>query len=116
MGTGVLRLLGGEVENRYVRRGPTSYSVIGEAMFRPQSASEHAIPTSRQNLIQINSVFIAKPDVSCCACAHHFPPKIFQRQVYYKASSDCCDGRAEAGSKVDLQALLSRYQRQVSQG
>ena len=53
MGTGVLRLLGGEVENRYVRRGPTSYSVIGEAMFRPQSASEHAIPTSRQNLLQI---------------------------------------------------------------
>ena len=52
MGTGVLRLLGGEVENRYVRRGPTSYSVIGEAMFRPQSASEHAIPTSRQNLLQ----------------------------------------------------------------
>ena len=54
MGTGVLRLLGGEVENRYVRRGRTSYSVIGEAiMFRPQSASEHAIPTSRQNLPQI---------------------------------------------------------------
>ena len=38
MGTGVLMLLGGEVENRCVRRGPTSYSVIGEAMFRPQSA------------------------------------------------------------------------------
>ena len=53
MGTGVLRLLGGEVENRYVRRGPTSYSIIGEAMFRPQSASKHAIPTSRQNLPQI---------------------------------------------------------------
>ena len=53
MGTGVLRLLGRGVENRYVRRGPTSYSVIGEAMFRPQSASEHAIPTSRQNLLQI---------------------------------------------------------------
>ena len=57
MGTGVLRLLGGEVENRYVRRGPTSYSVIGEAMFRPQSASEHAIPTSRQNLIQIQYLY-----------------------------------------------------------
>ena len=53
MGTGVLMLLGRGVENRYVRRGPTSYSIIGEAMFRPQSASEHAIPTSRQNLLQI---------------------------------------------------------------
>ena len=31
MGTGVLMLLGRGVENRYVRRGPTSYSVIGEA-------------------------------------------------------------------------------------
>ena len=57
MGTGVLMLLGGEVENRYVRRGPTSDSVIGEAMFRPQSASEHAIPTSRQNLLQIQYLY-----------------------------------------------------------
>ena len=63
MGTGVLMLLGGEVENRCVRRGPTSYSVIGEAMFRPQSASEHAIPTSRQNLLQIQYLN-PKPDVA----------------------------------------------------
>ena len=45
MGTGVLRLLGGEVENRYVRRGPTSYSVIGEAMFRPQSSLQANTPS-----------------------------------------------------------------------
>ena len=51
MGTGVLTLLGRGVENRYVRRGPTSYSIIGEAMFRPQSASEHAIPTSGCDLV-----------------------------------------------------------------
>ena len=31
VGTGVLGLLGGEVENRYVRSGPDSYSIIGEA-------------------------------------------------------------------------------------
>ena len=31
MGTGVLRLLGGGVENRCVWSGPDSYSVIGEA-------------------------------------------------------------------------------------
>ena len=35
MGTGVLELLGGEVENRYVRSGPDSYSVIGEANTQP---------------------------------------------------------------------------------
>ena len=32
MGTGVLKLLGGEVRNRCVRSGPDSYSVIGEAL------------------------------------------------------------------------------------
>ena len=57
MGTGVLRLLGGEVRNRYVRSGPDSYSVIGETNTQPQVAkqvlSECAIPTSRQNLPQI---------------------------------------------------------------
>ena len=51
MGTGVLELLGGEVENRCVRSGPDSYSVIGEA--NTQVLSECAIPTSRQNLLQI---------------------------------------------------------------
>ena len=37
MGTGVLKLLGGEVRNRCVRSGPDSYSVIGEAF-------EHSTP------------------------------------------------------------------------
>ena len=88
MGTGVLRLLGGEVENRYVQRGPTSYSVIGEAMFRPQSASEHAIPTSRQNLLP-KLVFIPKPDVSCCACACHLTET--SRQKYLKLATGSAD-------------------------
>ena len=80
MGTGVLRLLGGEVENRYVRRGPTSYSVIGEAMFRPQSASEHAIPTSRQNLLQIQYLTPNRmyPGAHARPLDLDFPPKIFQ--------------------------------------
>ena len=40
MGTGVLRLLGGEVENRCVRSGPDSYSVIGEANTQPPAVAD----------------------------------------------------------------------------
>ena len=42
MGTGVLKLLGGEVENRYVRSGPDSYSVIGEANTQPPGCKASA--------------------------------------------------------------------------
>ena len=60
MGTGVLRLLGAEVENRYVRRGPTSYSIIGEAMFRLQDPD---FPLATNSAL--------KP-VSGCARPHRF--------------------------------------------
>ena len=42
MGTGVLRLLGGEVENRCVWSGPDSYSVIGEANTQPPGCKASA--------------------------------------------------------------------------
>ena len=42
MGTGVLELLGGEVENRCVQSGPDSYSVIGEANTQPPGCKASA--------------------------------------------------------------------------
>ena len=86
MGTGVLRLLGGEVENRYVRRGPTSYSIIGEAMFRPQSASEHAIPTSRQNVLQIQYLDLL---TGCILLRMRVPPDLDFPPKYLKLATDC---------------------------
>ena len=57
MGTGVLRLLGGEVRNRCVRVAQTRTRLLGRRTLNPQAVkqvlSECAIPTSRQNLPQI---------------------------------------------------------------
>ena len=81
MGTGVLKLLGGEVENRCVRSGPDSYSVIGEANTQPpgckQVLSECAIPTSRQNLVQIEYLNPNRMYLGAHARATNlnFPPK-----------------------------------------
>ena len=76
MGTGVLMLLGGEVENRCVRSGPDSYSVIGEANIQTPVCKRMSHPDFPPKL-DTNAVFNPSLDETGCACAHHFPPKIF---------------------------------------
>ena len=74
MGTGVLRLLGGEVRNRCVRSGPDSYSVIGETNTQPPGCKASAKR-------------VCHPD---------FPPKLATNSVF-KPASGCARLR---GSKV----------------
>ena len=68
MGTGVLELLGRGVENRYVQVAQTRTWLLGRRTLRPRLLDECAIPTSRQNLVQIQYLN-PKPEVTCCACA-----------------------------------------------
>ena len=84
MGTGVLRLLGGESGTGVYGVAQTRTRLLGRRTLNPQAAkqvlSECAIPTSRQNLLQIQLLtqtgcsrlrMRVPPDLD-------FPPKIFQ--------------------------------------
>ena len=67
MGTGVLRLLGGESRTGMYGVAQTRTRLLGRRTLRPQAAkqvlSKCAIPTSRQNLVQIQYLN-PKPDVA----------------------------------------------------
>ena len=84
MGTGVLMLLGGEVENRYVRRSPTSVLGYWGGNVQTPVCKRTRHPDFPPKLAT-NSVFKPKPDVSCCACACHLT--LISRQKYFEVFS-----------------------------